>query len=245
MKKLNESLRANDLRHLVKHVFEIDSYKSKIGDDDDIVTLSFTVTGEDVAKDLEHFIEMGYEFVLDADTSPGELEDGKYRVYVEIERTRHIGKQIKELIDGIEMLTGESGMRFRWYKGFKSQDASEANLSLSIPKDPDAYKTAIERSSLDNFSNFFNKSYADEINVVDESIDFKRIYGDRVKFDIIASGPKKALYAALNGPIILEGKAIAEVMFLTKYIGNYNITKIGNRFIFENNNWAVALERKE
>jgi hypothetical protein len=245
MKKLNESLRANDLRHLVKHVFEIDSYKSKIGDDEDIVTLSFTVTGEDVAQDLEHFIEMGYDFVLDADVSPGELEDGKYRVYVEIERSRHIGKQIRELLNGIEMLTGEDEMRFRWYKSFKSQLATEENLSLTIPKDPAAYTSATERSGLDNFSNFFGNSYADEINVVDESINFKRVYGDKVKFNIVASGPKRALYAALNGPIILEGKAIAEVMFLTKYIGNYNITKIGNSFIFENGDWAVALERKE
>jgi hypothetical protein len=36
---------------------------------------------------------------------------------------------------------------------------------------------------------------------------------------------------------------MAEVMFLTKVIGNYNITKIGSTFIFENNGWAVALER--
>jgi hypothetical protein len=37
---------------------------------------------------------------------------------------------------------------------------------------------------------------------------------------------------------------MAEVMFLSKYIGNYNITKIGNAFIFENSGWAVALKRK-
>jgi hypothetical protein len=42
---------------------------------------------------------------------------------------------------------------------------------------------------------------------------------------------------------MLESKDMAEVMFLTKYIGNYNITKVGNKFIFENGNWAVLLER--
>jgi hypothetical protein len=36
---------------------------------------------------------------------------------------------------------------------------------------------------------------------------------------------------------------MAEVMFLTKMIGNYNITKIGNKFIFENSDSAVILER--
>jgi hypothetical protein len=38
---------------------------------------------------------------------------------------------------------------------------------------------------------------------------------------------------------------MAEVMFLTKVIGNYNITKIGDTFIFENSGWAVALKRKQ
>ena len=43
---------------------------------------------------------------------------------------------------------------------------------------------------------------------------------------------------------MLEGKDIAEVMFLTKYLGNFNITKIGSTFVLENKGWAVALERK-
>jgi hypothetical protein len=37
---------------------------------------------------------------------------------------------------------------------------------------------------------------------------------------------------------------MAEVMFLSKVIGNYNITKIADTFIFENSGWAVALKRK-
>jgi hypothetical protein len=245
MKQVNESLRAEDLRHFVKHIFEIDGYKSKIGDDEDIVTLSFTVDGEDPAKDLEHFIEMGYDFVLDADVSPGELDDGKYRVYVEIERNRHVGHQIKELLNGIEKLTGEDNMRFRWYKSFRSQLASIENLEYAIPMDPQSYKTATESYSLDNFSNFFSNSYADEINVIGESISFKRIYGDTIKFDIITSGPRKEVHDVIQGPVLLEHKDISEVFFLSKYIGNYNINKVGDTFIFENSTWAVALKRKK
>lgn len=244
MTTINESLRANDLRHFVKNVFDIDSYQSKIGDDQDVVTLSFVVDSEDPATDLEHFVEMGYDFVLDADVSPGELDDGKYRVYVELERGRHVATQIRDLLDGIEKLTGNEDMRFRWYKSFRSQAATLQNLEAAIPASPKDYHTAIEQFSMDNFSNFFSNSYADELNVVGESIDFKRIYGDKVGFNIITSGLKQDVYASIQGPIMLEGNSMAEIMFLSKYIGNYNITKIGNAFIFENNGWAVALERK-
>jgi hypothetical protein len=238
------SLHANDLRHFVKTVFDIDSFKSKIGDDEDVVTVSFTVDHEDPAKDLENFIEMGYSFVLDADVSPGETDDGTYKVFVELERGRHVAEQIREMLDGIEKLTGVDKFRFRYFKSFRSQAATEENLSASIPTDGDAYKIATERHKLDNFSGFFSTSYADNVDVVGESISFKRIWKDPVSFDIITSGPKQQVYESVKGPVMLEGTSMAEVMFLTKFIGNYNINKIGDTFVFENSGWAVALKRK-
>ena len=50
-------LRQSDLEFTVDPVFEIDSYKSKMGDDEDIVVLSFSVNGEQPAKDLVNFVE--------------------------------------------------------------------------------------------------------------------------------------------------------------------------------------------
>ena len=83
-------LRIGDLKDCVDHIFEIDSFKSKMGDDKDIVTLSFSVAEKHAADDLMNFIEKGYEFVLDADATAGEQSDGTYKVFVELERNRHI-----------------------------------------------------------------------------------------------------------------------------------------------------------
>jgi len=243
--KVNESLRPADLRDLVKKVFEIDSFQSKIGTDADTCVLSFSVESEDPAKDLENFIEMGYNFVLDADCTAGELDDGNYRVYVEIERSRHIGEQIFEIVEGIKKLTGLDSMRFRYFKSFKSQEATEENLSAVVPTDKAAYEIATERNMLENFSNFFSNSYADDISMLDESITFKRVYSGPVSFEVVNSGPKNEIYDSIKGPIVLETKNMAEVMFLTKTIGNYNINKIGDTFIFERNGYAVALKRKQ
>ena len=241
---LTEALRAGDLKNLVKKVFEIDSFKSKIGDDEEICVLSFIVDSQDPATDLENFFEMGYSFVLDSDVTPGELDDGKYRVYVEIERTRHLATQIFELIEGVEKLTGMSDMRFRYFKSFKSQDATLDNLKSAVPTDKETYNVATERNVLENFTNFFSNSYVDEIQLLDESITFRRVYSGPVSFNILTSGPRQEVYESIKGPIVLEGKDMAEVMFLTKVIGNYNITKIKDTFIFENSGWAVALKRK-
>jgi hypothetical protein len=241
---LVESLQAKDLRDLVKKVFEIDSFKSKIGKDEDVVTLSFTVQQEDAAKDLMNFFEMGYNFILDADTSPGETDDGDYKVYVEIERTRHVAEQIFELVEGVEKLTGLDELRFRYFKSFKSQPATLENLEITIPKNKNEYESATERNRLDNFQEFFKNSYAEELKLLDETISFKRPYSGTVTFEILNSGSKRDIYDSITGPIVLESKDMAEVMFLTKVIGNYNINKIGSAFIFENNGWAVALIRK-
>ena len=240
---LTEALRAGDLKNLVKKVFEIDSFKSKIGDDEEICVLSFIVDSQDPATDLENFFEMGYSFVLDSDVTPGELDDGKYRVYVEIERTRHLATQIFELIEGVEKLTGMSDMRFRYFKSFKSVSATLENLKNIVPASKDDYKIASEKNPLNNYTEFFKRSYADSIKLLDEHITFKRPFGGPVSFDIVASGEKQELYNSIKGPFMMESKDISEILFLTKTIGNYNITKVGKTFIFENNGWAVALER--
>jgi hypothetical protein len=135
-------------------------------------------------------------------------------------------------------------MRFRYFKNFRSEPATLENLIAAIPKDKNAYEVATEEQNLNNFSEFFKRSYADKIQVVDESITFKRIYSEPIVFDIITSGPKEEVYRSVNGPIMLESKSMAEVMFLTKIIGNYNINKISDNFIFENSGWAVVLKRK-
>lgn len=242
MKNITESLRRNDLRHLVKKTFDIDAYQSKIGNDTNVVVLSFTVESEDPAKDLENFVEMGYEFVLDADVSPGETDEGKYIVFVEIERNRHTAENIAEILDGIERLTGIPDMRFRYFKSFKSYDATVENLAKVIPTDTASYQAATDKHSSDNYSNFFSNSAADKISL-DENLIFTKLRADPLSFRIINSGLKEDVYASIKGPIMIESKDIAEVMFYTKYIGNYNINKIGNTFIFENKGWAVAMER--
>ena len=241
--KITESLRAGDLRHMIKKVFGVDSYKSKVGNDEEVVVLSFVVSEEDPAKDLENFIEMGYDFVLDADVTPGETDDGEFLVFVELERGKHAAEQIMEIINGVTKLTEFDYMRFRYFKNFKSQEATEENLSAIVPADKNSYKIATERTGLNNFSEFFAKSYADKVTVLDESITFRRSINQPVTFSISESGTKQDVYNNIQGPIMLEGKDISEVLFLTKTIGNYNITKISNKFIFENNGWAVALER--
>ena len=64
---------------------------------------------------------------------------------------------------------------------------------------------------------------ASDIKVTDESITFKKTYGGPITFDILDSGPRSGVYERITGPIMMESSSMAEVMFLTKVIGNYNM----------------------
>lgn len=243
MPQLNEGLLSGDLKFLVDNIFEVDSYASKMGEDKDIVVLSFTVNSQNPANDLVEFVENGYDFVLDADISPGELDDGKYKVFVEIERNKRIHEQILELLNGVKNLAEINDFKFRYYKSFHSLDATRENLDGTIPKSKNDYEVSIQENHLNNFSNFFGRSFLEQVSVDNNDIIFQRKYAEPLRMRIKDFGKTKEVYETIKGPIMLESKDVSEVLYFTKYIGNYNITKVGGQFIFENEGYALALEK--
>jgi hypothetical protein len=103
--KLNESLDYHDMVNQITPVVTVDEYSAKMGDDDEIVTLSFIVRGEQASNDLVDWFERGYDWILDAQVSDGEFSLGKYLVFVEIDRRLAVPKRIIELLEDLETLT--------------------------------------------------------------------------------------------------------------------------------------------
>lgn len=227
----------NDLAHLIDKVVEIDSYKSKMGEDSDIVTLAFSVHGNEPAKDLENFIEKGYPFVLDADVTSGEQTDGTYKVFVEMERNKDIPTNILEIADGVSKLADIEGMRFRYYKNFKSKNLDEENLSASIPVDKESYEIAINETQYENYKNFFTKSYAESIDMLGETLIIKNIYAQPLRFNVTDFGKDTKLDETINM------KDMGEVIFLSKVLGDYNITKYGDTLVLTNEGYSLHLKR--
>ena len=91
--KLQEGLKAGDLEGVINKRFSVDQYKSKMGDDKNIMVIAFEVDSLAPAKDLERFAETGYKSVMDADATPGTMADGKHRVFVEFERKEGLGNR--------------------------------------------------------------------------------------------------------------------------------------------------------
>lgn len=148
--KLNEGLDAGDLNHIMDDVFSIDRYRSKMGDDDNIVVVAFKCLHQDGAKDLVEFIESGYEWVLDANASPATDERGKVTVFVEFERRMSLVERIIELTEGISRLSEESEWAFTYYKSEAPQLVTAETLKI-VPTSPKAYRRKLmQEQEMDN-----------------------------------------------------------------------------------------------
>jgi len=102
---LNEGLNYHDLVGQMIPTVTVDEYAAHMGEDSEIVTLAFTIKSEAAANDLVDWFERGYDWVLDAQVSEGEVKPGQYLVFVEMNRRTSVPKRIIELIDDLETLT--------------------------------------------------------------------------------------------------------------------------------------------
>lgn len=234
-------LQQADLANLVDNVFEIDSYASKMGEDKNIVTLSFSVANKEPADDLVKFLEGGYSFILDADVTAGEQADGTYKVFVELERNRESNDNIMEIMDGVGKLTDISDWRFRYYKSFDGHDLSLDSLTEHVPTDPDNYGVKVEETRMNNYKNFFNKSYVDEVVMEGNVLTVKKPYVDAIQFKYIDFGKTVPVLNRITESF--NTNDFAEVIFLSKYLGDYNITKYGNKFTLDNSGHTLVVER--
>jgi len=144
--QLFESLGFKDLDGLLKPTIHVDEFSSKMGDDDDVIVISFFVRDQQAAKDLMMWFEKGYDFVLDADRSPGEIRPGRYLVYVEIRRRSTAGGNVEQLLDDLNTLTEfeDSSAWTMHYRG-KEIPFSRDTFDSTVPLTPRAYRERYEK----------------------------------------------------------------------------------------------------
>ena len=139
-----ESLEYKDLEGMMKPTIHVDEFTSKMGDDDDIIVVSFFVRDDRAAKDLMQWFEKGYDFVLDADKSPGELKPNRYLVYIEIRRRSTAGGNIEQILDDLNTLTEFDASDWSvHYRGEEFPFSREA-FDAKIPLTPRAYREKFE-----------------------------------------------------------------------------------------------------
>ena len=144
--QFNESLEHGDMQRVISPSIHVDEFKSKMGEDSDICVFSFKVMGKQPAEDLSNFIEKGYTWVLDAETSSGEMSDGDYIVFVEVKRDRNVPAEIMELVSDMLNLTKQdiSEWEFSYHKDKNYLPLTIENLHEVVPISPQEYQERFE-----------------------------------------------------------------------------------------------------
>ena len=232
---------------IVKNRYGVERVLEKIGD------TKIRIMGESLlsrgsedenGNQIMYDFERGYSFVLDADKTSGEQVDGTYKVFVEIERDNQAGENIMELANGVENLSGVKDLRFRYHKEFRSQGLTQEALEEVMPLDPDLYgvdQKGMNEDILNNYKDFFNKSFVESIAMTGNKITIKKKYADPIQFKFVDFGP--TVQTIKNIKESFNADDFAEIIFLSKYIGDYNITKYGNKLTFDNSGSTLVLER--
>jgi len=128
----------------MKPTIHIDEFSSKMGEDSDVIVVSFFVRDRQAAKDLTSWFEKGYDFVLDADTSPGEIKPNRYLVYLEMRRRNAAPKQIEEILDDLGTLTEYEPKDWVMVYKKRRHEWSPETFAELVPLTPNEYRERTE-----------------------------------------------------------------------------------------------------
>ena len=241
--QLNEGLRSLDLKEMLDDVFEVDSFRSKMGEDQDVCVISFLVKDRAPAKDLMEFIEKGYSFVLDADVSSGENNSGEYSVFVEISRTPKLSENIQELTYGVKRLTGIDTFKFKYYKESEIYEVTTENLKNNIPSTVNEYKNFVNKNKTESIKKFFSKTLMDDLTLDGNKITIHKPFDKKVELEIVKEGDSASILEDNSQGFSVDQSATSEVFWLTKVLGDYQINKLGDVFVFNNGDRSMLLKR--
>ena len=242
---VNEGLKAGDLEGVIDKRFSVDQYKSKMGDDRNIMVLAFTVDGLEPAKDLERFAETGYKEVLDADATPGTMKDGKHRVFIEFQRVENIDSFLYDFLDDLKKLTNIDIFEFTYHKRSVPFEASAKNLADVLPRTPIAYTKKVNSLRLGEVKDFFDKFAMMEFKLDNNVISVKKhgVRTEELKFKLHAFGDTQIILKEVKA-FTIDQEAMSECLYLTKYFGPYQITKTTeDKFIFSKGRESALLSK--
>ena len=244
MTLVNEGLKAGDLEGVVSKRFSVDQFKSKMGDDRNIMVLTFSVDGQAPAKDLERFAETGYKEVLDADATPGSMEDGKHRVFIEFARVESVDQHIAKFLEDLKKLTNIETFEFTYHKRTVPFEASAKNLADVLPRTPIAYTEKVNSLRLGEVKDFFDKFQMLEVKLDNNILTCKKQNAEALKFELHAYGNTNMIMKEIKS-FKIDTDSVSECLFYTKYFGPYQVTKTNeDRFIFSKNGESVLVSRK-
>lgn len=143
--KLTEGLDYHDLKGQIDPIITVDEYAAKMGEDSDIVTLAVKTNSKLAAEDLVAWLEIGYDYILDASVSEGEVEPGKWLVFIELKRRSNVPKKIVGILSDLETLTDLPLNEYTVVYNEEEYDANSDILQQVLILNPADYRKEVDK----------------------------------------------------------------------------------------------------
>lgn len=134
------SLKNGDLEGTILPTVSIDEFEPKAGDVKDIIVVAFYLTDQDPAEDLNTFIQRGIIDTLDVCVSPNTDDDGRYLVFVEMDRNETFPEKFKALLKDVDNVAGKTDWKIKTYlSDDKEFDYTDPTFYKFIIINPEEY----------------------------------------------------------------------------------------------------------
>lgn len=208
---LNEkALRPDTLKDLVYPVISIDEYTPKL-DPSNIVVMFQVLDNYDAAYDLGSFIERSPENVLDTEAAETPNLDGRYPVYVEMERNGEFPGKLMRLLKDIANIAPQVKWKLQIY---------EVNDPVDV--NPEAIEQSMHLNSSTEVLEFFDHSYSSVLRE-NNILEFTSCSNDKLYFSTKGIISEKQAHEVLNKHSIENDDTR-----LSSFLGesNYTVLKI-------------------
>ena len=167
------SLKHNDLIGTILPIVSIDEFKPKSGNIEDIIVVAFYLNEKNAADDLNTFIQRGAIDSLDIEASPNTDEDGRYLVFVEMDRNDTFPNKFQALLKDVQNVSNKMDWKIKPYLSDTEFESSDPELYNFIITDPTKYvsKDDFTMASIkENIETFFKNSFMSNLTINGNSV---------------------------------------------------------------------------
>jgi hypothetical protein len=120
---------------------------------------------------------------------------------------------------------------------------NEESITEHIPTTKEEYDNRIMEIKTSDIQEFFDQGTTEIALEADNTITFRKPFAGDLDAKFISIGDYNDVKETVPGFLSLDESSHSQVTFLNKYLGNYEINKIGNKFLIKNGDRAVVIEK--
>ena len=124
-------------------------------------------------------------------------------------------------------------------------DMTQESLDRVVPPTPDKYDRNLNKLQTEGIKRFFSKTLMDDLTLDGDVITIHKPFNKQIKLRMVKEAATDSILEGVVDAIVMDDAATSEIFWLTKVLGDYNINKVGDKFMFDNKGQAMLLQRIE